>query len=135
LNNDKEKIREVFEEVYAANVRSGDLQGYASMYSEDALWMPPDAPDRRGVEDILEAFEMQVAKQDTDPTFTAEEIEVMGDFGYVIGTSLATIHPKNAKGDSASNEIRKKFRAVWLMKKEDDIWKIDRQIWNSKPLD
>jgi len=62
LNNDKEKIREVFEEVYAANVRSGDLQGYASMYSEDALWMPPDAPDRRGVEDILEAFEMQVAK-------------------------------------------------------------------------
>lgn len=128
-SSDKDKIREVFEEVYAANVRSGDLQGYASMYTEDALWMPPNVPDRRGITEIVEGFADQIAKQDIDPIFTTEEIEVMGDFGYVVGMSQATIRPKDG---SASKEI--KFRAVWLMRKEQGIWKIARQIWNFKPL-
>ncbi|MEJ6485355.1 SgcJ/EcaC family oxidoreductase [Nostoc punctiforme UO1] len=129
MNNDKDKIREVFEEVYAANVRGRDLEGYAEMYTEAALWMPPDQRDRIGIPEIVEGFAAQIANQDIDPTFIAEEIEVMGDFGYVVGTSHATIHPKDG---SASKEV--KFRAVWLMKKEQGIWKIDRQIWNSKPL-
>lgn len=127
--NDKEEIRQVFEEVYAANVRSRDLQGYAEMYTEGAIWMPPDQPDRCGIPDIVEGFAAQIAEQDIDPILTAEEIEVMGDFGYVIGISLATIYPKDG---SASKVV--KFRALWLMKKEYGIWKIDRQIWNSKPL-
>ncbi|MEG4853175.1 SgcJ/EcaC family oxidoreductase [Microcoleus sp. B5-D4] len=129
MNNDKDQIREIFEEVYAANVRSCDLQGYAEMYTEAAVWMPPDQPDRLGVPEIVEAFAAQIAEQDIDPIFVAEEIEVMGDFGYVVGISQATIHPKDG---SASKEV--KFRALWLMKKEEDIWKIARQIWNVKPL-
>ena len=127
--NDKEEIRQVFEEVYAANVRSRDLQGYAEMYTEAALWMPPDQRDRFGIPEILEGFADQIAEQDIDPIFVAEEIEVRGDFGYVIGISQATIYPKDG---SASKEV--KLRALWLMKKEHGIWKIDRQIWNSKPL-
>ncbi len=47
MNNDKEQIREVFEEVYAAMVRGRDLEGYGKMYTDDALWMPPDRADRR----------------------------------------------------------------------------------------
>ncbi|MEG4499834.1 SgcJ/EcaC family oxidoreductase [Microcoleus sp. F10-C6] len=129
MSNDKEKIREVFEEVYAANVRSRDLQGYAEMYTEAALWMPPDQSDRLGIPQIVEGFAAQIANQDIDPIFVAEEIEVMGHFGYVIGISQATIHPHDG---SPSKEV--KFRALWLMKKEGDIWKIDRQIWNVKPL-
>ncbi len=129
MRNDKDQIRQVFEEVYAANVRSRDLQGYAEMYTEDAIWMPPDQPDRCGIPDIVEGFAAQIAEQDIDPIFTAEEIEVMGDFGYVTGIFIATIHPKDG---SASKVV--KFRALWLMKKEYGIWKIARQIWNSKPL-
>ena len=127
VNNDRELIREVFEEVYAANVRARDLEGYGRMYTNDALWMPPDQPDRRGIPDIVEGFAAQIAKQNIDPTFIADEIEVMGDFGYVVGTSDATIYPIDG---SPSKEV--KFRALWLMKKEGDIWKIDRQIWNVK---
>ena len=128
MNNDKEQIREVFEEVYAANVRGRDLEGYGKMYTNDALWIPPDQADRRGIPDIVEGFAAQIAKQDIDPTFIAEEIEVMGDFGYVVGISHATIYPMDG---SPSKEVN--FRALWLMKKEEDIWKIDRQIWNVKP--
>ncbi|HEY9848404.1 MAG TPA: SgcJ/EcaC family oxidoreductase [Leptolyngbyaceae cyanobacterium] len=127
-SSDKEEIRKVFEEVYAANVRSRDLQGYGEMYSENALWIPPDQADRQGIPDIVEGFAQQIANQDIDPTFTAEEIEVLGDFGYVIGTSIATVRPRN--GDEPKTVT---FRALWLMKKEQGVWKIDRQIWNKKP--
>ncbi|WP_293355623.1 MULTISPECIES: SgcJ/EcaC family oxidoreductase [unclassified Microcoleus] len=129
MNNDKDQIRQVFEEVYAANVRARDLEGYGKMYTNDALWMPPDQADRIGIPEIVEGFAAQIANQDIDPTFIAEEIEVMGDFGYVVGTSHATIYPIDG---SPSKEV--KFRALWLMKKEEEIWKIDRQIWNVKPL-
>ena len=119
-NSDRDEIRRVFEEVYADNVRTKNLIGYGEMYTEHALWMAPNVPDRCGREDIIEGFAESVANQDIDPVFTADEIEVMGDFGYVIGISIATIYPK--------------FRALWLMKKVQGDWKIDRQIWNNKPL-
>ncbi|QYX31280.1 YybH family protein [Sphaerospermopsis torques-reginae] len=127
-SQDKEEIRRVFEETYAENVRTRNLDGYADMYTEDALWMAPDVDDRCGIADIVEGFAQSIDKKDIHPIFTAEEIEVMGDFGYVIGISHATIHPHNG---SAENKVI--FRALWLMKKESGIWKIDRQIWNKKP--
>ena len=128
-SSDRNEIRKVFEEVYAENVRTKNLQGYADMYTENALWMAPNVPDRCGREDIVEGFAEQIANQDIDPIFTADEIEVMGDFGYVIGISIATIYPNDG---SPSKQV--KFRALWLMKKVNQQWKIDRQIWNNKPL-
>ncbi|MDJ0569121.1 MAG: DUF4440 domain-containing protein [Pleurocapsa sp. MO_192.B19] len=126
---DREEIRKVFEEVYGDNVRTKNLQGYGEMFTEDALWMAPNVPDCRGKADIIAGFSDQVANQDIDPIFTADEIEVMGDFGYVIGTSIATIYPNDG---SATKQA--KFRALWLMKKVQGVWKIDRQIWNNKPI-
>lgn len=125
---DQEKIRVVFEEIYPNNVRSRDLESYGEMYTDDALWIPPNAPDRCGKEDIIEGFANTIANQDIDPIFTAEEIEVIGDFGYVLGTSIATIYPRDG---SPSKVVR--YRALWLMAKEGDEWKISRQIWNVKP--
>lgn len=56
-------------------------------------------------------------------------IEVMGDIGSVIGISIANIYP-----DDGSPSKTIKFRALWLMKKENGQWLIDRQIGNKKPL-
>jgi uncharacterized protein (TIGR02246 family) len=129
LSGDRDEIRKVFEEVYAENVKTKNLQGYGDMYTENALWMAPDVPDRRGRQDIIEGFAETIANQDIDPVFTADEIEVMGDFGYVIGISIATIYPHDGSPTKQVN-----FRALWLMKKDCGSWKIDRQIWNNKPL-
>lgn len=127
-SQDKEQIRRVFEETYAHNVKTRNLNGYGEMYTKDALWIAPDADDRRGIADIIKGFAQSIAKQDIVPVFTADEIEVMGDFGYVIGTSKASIRPHDG-----SAEKKVTFRALWLMKKDAGIWKIDRQIWNKKP--
>jgi len=129
MNNDKDQIRQVFEEAYPANIKTRDLEGYAKLYTDNALWMPPDQPDRRGIPEIVEGFAAQFANGDVAPmSATAEEIEVMGNFGYVVGKCLATIYPKDG---SASKEVN--FRVIWLMKKDEGIWKIDREIWNVKP--
>jgi uncharacterized protein (TIGR02246 family) len=127
--HDQDDIRRIFEDVYAHNVRSRDVQGYAEMYTEDALWMPPDGTDRCGIPEIVEGFEMMISQQAIDPTFTAEEIRVFDDLGYVIGYSIAIISPLDG---SPSREV--KYKALWLMKKEYGSWKIDRQIWNKQPL-
>ncbi|MEH2326860.1 MAG: DUF4440 domain-containing protein [Nostoc sp.] len=129
ISKDKEKIKEIFEEVYANNVKSENLHGYGEMYTENALWIAPNVPDRVGISDIVEGFSEQIANSRIDPIFTAEEIEVIGDFGYVVGTSIATVSPKDG---SPSKQV--KFRALWLMKKDCDRWKINRQIWNNKPF-
>lgn len=126
--SDREEIQKVFERVYVDNVRQKKVDDYGKMYTTDALWMAPDVPDRSGVDDIIEGFAQSVAHQDIEPIFTADEIEVMGDFGYVIGTSEANIYPDDG---SPAKEV--KFRALWLMKKVNGEWKIDRQIWNKKP--
>ncbi|MEM6611220.1 MAG: DUF4440 domain-containing protein [Cyanobacteria bacterium P01_C01_bin.72] len=128
-SQDREEIRKVFESVYVDNVKTKNLQGYGEMFTKDALWMPPNAPDRCGQADIVSGFGAQVASQSIEPIFTADEIEVMGDFGYVVGVSMATISP-----DDGSPSKQVKFRALWLMKKVQGVWKIDRQIWNNKPI-
>ncbi len=128
-SKDRNEIRRVFEEVYAENVRCKNLQGYSDMYTEGALWMAPSVPDRCGRAEIVEGFAEQIANQDIDPVFTADEIKVMGDVGYVMGISSATIYPHDGRPPK-----QVKFRALWLMKKEQENWKIDRQIWNNKPL-
>ncbi len=127
--SDREAIRKVFEEVYGDNVRTKNIEGYGEMYTKNALYMPPNAPDRCGISEIKEAFKEVIANQHIDPTFIADEIEVMGDFGYVVGISNAIITP-----DDGSDPRKARFRALWLMKKEGKEWLIDRQIWNNKPL-
>ncbi|MFM6456710.1 MAG: YybH family protein [Planktothrix sp.] len=129
LPEDYEEIRKVFEETYPNNVRGRDFEGYAAMYTEDALWMPPNAQERRGIPDILEGFSQMIDNKDIDPVFTAEEIEVINDLGYLIGISIANITPRDG---SPSKQV--KYRALWLMKKEDGVWKINRQIWIAQPL-
>ena len=129
LSTDYDEIRKVFEEVYAENVRTRNIEGYGNMYTEDALWMPRNALDRRGRKDIMKGFADSIAHQDIDPVLTADEIEVMGDFAYVIGISALTI--RSHENDD-SKQV--KYRTLWLMKKESEEWKIDRQIWNEKPF-
>ena len=128
-DRDGEEIKRVFERVYVDNVRHKKIEDYGKMYTEEARWMPPDAKDRCGKDDIIEGFAQSVAHQDIEPFFKADEININNDFAYVIGTSVANIYPN---AGSPPKEV--KFRALWLMKKVNGEWKIDRQIWNKKPL-
>lgn len=129
-DSDRNQIRAIFEEVYPKNARAKDPDSYSAMFTEAAIQMPPGVTDRRGRADIAAGFAQQVADKDLDPTLTAEEIQIMGDYGYVTGIAMVTVHPHDG-----SPALQIKFRGFWLMKKESGGWKIDRQIWNEKPVD
>lgn len=126
--NDRDEIREVFEQTYARSVREKNRDAYEDMYTEEAWWMPPDGSDLFRRADIGEGFDRMVENQDIDLVFTADEVVVTGEVGYVTGISDATIHRLGVE------PTRVRFRALWIMKEEEDgPWKIDRQIWNKKP--
>lgn len=130
LTKDQRKIKRVFEKVYPRNVRNKDVEAFGKMYTKNALWMPPNDPDRFGIADIKEGFAQTVENQSIDPIFTAQQIKVTnkGNDGYVVGISNADIYPDNGEPEKA------KYRALWVMKKVDEKWLIDRQIWNNKPV-
>ena len=98
------------------------------MFTPSAIQMPPGIPDCYGRLAIAQGYAQQIVDKDLDPTLTAEEIEVMGDVGYVTGIASVTIRPHDG-----SDPFQLKFRGFWLMKKEKGGWKIHRQIWNEKP--
>lgn len=128
MTKEHDEIRQLFEEVYPDCLRTGDVQDYEQLYTEDALCMGPNVPDRRGIHDIGEGFTQQIAKQKIESAiFTAEEIEVIGNIAYVTGISIFEIHPR----DGSSPEIVR-YRDVWITRKEEGTWKIHRQIWNVK---
>ncbi|MEL6334467.1 MAG: DUF4440 domain-containing protein [Cyanobacteria bacterium J06626_26] len=127
-DNDRSHIQKIFEETYPQRARAKNPEAYAAMFTEAALQMPPNVPDRYGKADIAAGFAQQIADKDLAPTLTAEEIQITGDFGYVVGIAMVTVHPHDG-----SPAVTIKFRGLWLMKKEQGDWKIDRQIWNEKP--
>ncbi len=129
LNQDVQSIKRLVEETYPANVKSSDGAQYASMFTEDALWMPPDAPDFRGTQEIEGEITNRFQQFTINPTVIAEEIEVVtSDFAYVVGKASVILQPKDG-----SESMNMAFRPVWLLRKEDSTWKIARQIWNVKP--
>lgn len=129
LHQEQQSIKKLIEETYPGNVKANDGAGYASMYMQDALWMPPDAPDFRGTQEIEEEITNRLQQFSITPTITAEEIEIVTpDFAYAIGLAKAMLEPRNG-----SESMSLTFRPVWLLRKQDGAWKIARQIWNMKP--
>lgn len=126
-NSDRDQIQQIFEETYPERARAKNPQNYAAMFTEAAIQMPPNVCDRYGRADIAAGFAEQVADKDLDPSLTVEEINIMGDYGYVTGIAIVTVHSHDG-----SPSVQIKFRGFWLMKKEQGAWKIDRQIWNEK---
>ena len=126
---DVKKIKQLIEEIYPANVRTGDPVKYASIFSEEALWMPPGAPDRQGQKGVSEGISVNFQQVEVDPNLITDEIEIVGsDMAYALGKVTAELRPKDGL-----DPMTVKMRAMWLLRREDSEWKIFRQIWNNKP--
>ncbi len=127
---DKILIKTVFEIKYSEAVRNRDKCAYLELYTDDAIWIPPNDIDRVGKDQIAIGFANMILTKNIDATFVSQEIEGTDVLAYVLGTSDAVITPLDQ-----SPATKSKFRALWIMKKEQDNWKIYRQIWNNKPVE
>jgi uncharacterized protein (TIGR02246 family) len=103
-------------------VRKGDLDRLASLYTPDAMALPPDGPIVKGRDSIKQMW-ASVAQQLglKDVRLNTLDFEQAGDTGYEVGEATLTL---------SSGAAVAKFIVVW--KKVGGQWRLHRDIWNTK---
>jgi uncharacterized protein (TIGR02246 family) len=102
--------------------RKGDLDWLASLYTPDAIALPPDGPIVKGRDSIKQmwgSLAQQVGLRDV--RLDTLDFEQAGDTGYEVGEATLTL---------SSGTALMKFVVVW--KKVDGQWRLHRDIWNTK---
>ena len=115
-------------EIDAANARwmelfsNGDFAGIGSLYTEDAVALPPGKPIVKG-RAAIEAMWKEMAEQVTDPKVTALDVKQLGpSAAREIGTYVMKTK------DPTPKEISGKYMVVW--EKVGSEWKLAVDIWN-----
>ena len=119
-------------EKYAEYVNSGDLERYMSVWAEEGIQMPPNAPAvssresiRLAMMPLFDGFHLKMSIND-------QEIKIAGDWAYSRGTYALDMTPK-AGGDSI--HVDGKALTIW-QRQPDGSWLISRDCFNSNiPLE
>ena len=114
-------------ERYVAINNAGDFDSFGTSWTEDVVWLPPDAPVVIGKEAILDYarpfFELYSIHQE----ITVEEIKVSGRIAFARSSNSEKYSPKGEGG-----AIETKFKAIFIFqRKNDGTWISSHAIWNS----
>ncbi|MGH7464934.1 MAG: YybH family protein, partial [Longimicrobiales bacterium] len=104
--------------------RTGNWTEVASLYSEDAVLMPPNAEAEDGRDAVREHLTGFPPLQAID--FERVHIDGSGDLAYVQGRYTMTF----AMPDGQTMEDRGKYIEIWE-RQDDGQWRITRDIFNS----
>jgi uncharacterized protein (TIGR02246 family) len=109
---------------FEAAARNGDLDALASLYTSDAIVLPPDGPMVKGRENIKQMWGT-VAQQLglKDVRLDTLDLELAGETAYEVGEASLTL---------AGGHAVVKFIVVW--KRVEGQWRLHRDIWNTKPV-
>jgi uncharacterized protein (TIGR02246 family) len=100
----------------------GDFPGVASLYTDDAVALPPGSSMVKGKEAIA-AMWKNIARQVTDPQITTLDVQPLGSsFAREVGTYSLK------KSGPMSEELTGKYLVVW--EKVGSDWKLAADIWN-----
>jgi ketosteroid isomerase-like protein len=119
-------------EAYVQAMRSKDWAALAALYTEvaalyteDAVWMPPNQPIIRG-RAAIQAWN-EAYPPVTEFNLTIEEIDGFGNLAYVRGASSTTMEP-----EGAPEPIRSTGKYIEIRRKQQDgSWLISIDIFNS----
>jgi uncharacterized protein (TIGR02246 family) len=106
-----------------------DSTKLASFYSDDAVFMAPDAPVVQGRENMQKYLEMMM-KEKPEFSFNTAKVEVArsGDLAYSWGTGKVTVKGRKGK----VTETNFKSASVW-QKRADGGWKMVVDTWIPDP--
>jgi ketosteroid isomerase-like protein len=115
------------EEVHA--ISAGDIDRYLAILTENATFMPPNLPPRRGDElrqwlrDFLERFTVEYLE------FVHGETVVVGNLAYHEFTCSWKTTPRSGGPPAVAH-----FKGMHILRKDPNgAWKLARGIWNSSP--
>jgi len=113
---------------YEAAVRGGDIDAYAALFSDDAIQMPPAAPDRFGPAEIHAGMKPALSQNKMDVTLAPRETSLLGDRD----ASVRVVITGTRTPLDGSNPAPINFTCLFLLHEADRIWKIQQQIWTVK---
>jgi len=125
MERDEAKIRELISE-YQTALNNEEIEKIPTLYSEQAIFMPPDVPAINGVEEIGLTYEYLFSQFDFELEFDIKEVEILENSAYVLSNSEGTITLENAEAEETS-----KNQEIFILIKEGDNWKISRYMFNS----
>jgi uncharacterized protein (TIGR02246 family) len=119
---DRAAIQEVSDE-FAEHFLAGNFSGVASLYTEDGVLMPPNAPSVTGRAALAEFFATFPPVTQMDLVSVA--VEGSGDMAYVYGT----VHMVMTAPDGSTIEDTGKY--IEIRRKVGDRWLLAYDIFNS----
>lgn len=110
---------------YRDALNTSDVAKVLSLYTQDGVFMPTNAPTAKGQEQLKGSYEFVFKTIQLNVEFFIEEIIVQGDIAYAVTNSKGTtlIH---ANGQTVPEENRELF----VLAKENGKWKIARYMFN-----
>jgi len=124
-NSDEVKIRELISE-YQIALNNEEIEKISTLYSEQAIFMPPEIPAIKGVEEIGLTYEYLFSQFDFELEFDIKEVVISENFAYVLSNSEGTITLESNETEETS-----KNQEIFILIKEGDDWKISRYMFNS----
>lgn len=112
-------------QTYKRSLNTSDAKLAQSLYTNDGIFMPTDAPSAIGQENILKSYEFIFTQIQLNIEFYIDEITVEGDFAFAVTSSKGTtlIH---ATGET----IPEANRELFVFEKVNEDWKIARYMFN-----
>lgn len=112
-------------------VARGDIETYETLLSDDAEFMPPNGPARRGAE--LRTWLRQFLEEFAVEWLSFEHLEIVaeGDLGYHVYTYDWRVTPR---ADGVA--ILGRGKGIHILRRDrTGTWKIVREIWNATPVE
>jgi len=116
-----------FHRQYMQAVMDGDVQAVISLYTDDAVWMPPNEPTLFGKAELVEWCEEYFGDFRV-VSFGETEREVTVLEGWAIERWAYMVAIEPASGDDRIRDDGR-FLAIW--QKEGDVWRMAQAMFNS----
>jgi len=115
---------------YTKGCNTGDFNFWISLWSDDGVQMPPDAPARIGKEQIRQGMKPAFDQMNLDiPKYSIEEAKVYGDLGLTRCTYTLKMTPK--AGGETINAMPDGKALTLYERQSDGSWKIKYDCFNS----
>ncbi len=105
-------------------VNAGDLNGYALLLTEDAVWIPPSQPAINGREEFRKWLEPFFNKFDYELSFSEIKNREAGSWAVEQGCFTSRMSPKDG---GEQMEHSGSYIVSWRQE-NDGIWRIERYV-------
>ena len=124
MEQEKKQIEQVLMS-YENALNNSDTKSVLTLYSEDGVFMPSEAPTSIGKEAVENAYNFVFSQIKLNIKFSIDEIIVNGNYAFARTISRGTT-------DVLALEINvpEENRELFVLVKEDGNWKIARYIFN-----